>query len=62
MPTITTTDAMALKLFRHYRPVARQFCWGGSFEGNVDLFLHSPGAVDEHIFYGVCIAHIHERV
>ena len=33
---------------------------GGSFEGNVDLFLwshsanHSPGAVDELIFYDVC--------
>ena len=33
---------------------------GGSFERNVDLFLwsysanHSPGAVDELIFYGVC--------
>ena len=33
---------------------------GGSFEGNVDLFLwnhstnHSPRAVDELIFYGVC--------
>ena len=29
---------------------------GGSFEGNMDLYLanHSPGAVDKLIFYSVC--------
>ena len=25
-----------------HRPVARKFYWGGSFEGNVNLFLLQP--------------------
>ena len=55
-----------LRIRSETRPVARKLCWGVllkeiwtfsycSYSAN-----HSSGAVDKLMFYGVCIAHIHE--
>ena len=55
-----------IKLIYQYRPVARKFYWGvllkemWTFSYCSHSANHSPGVVDELIFYGVCIAHIHE--
>ena len=46
--------------FLPIQALSQKIMLGGSFEGNVDLFLwshsanHSQGAVDELIFYDVC--------
>ena len=51
---------MFVKLCNKIQALSQKLMLGDSFEGNVDLFLwnhsanHSPGAVDELIFYGVC--------